>query len=101
VGQECKIVMTRKEIANKLHSNLDGLTHVEAGLIVDEVIAIMRDALIEDEKIYLRGFGTFYNDLRKERKARVITRGETIIVPERKKTKFKPCKSLINKVNEN
>ena len=48
----------------------------ESNTVVDEVLQIIRDALIRGESVQLRGFGTFEVKLRKGRKSKNISTGE-------------------------
>ncbi len=48
----------------------------QASDVVDEVLQIIRDALIRGEQVQLRGFGTFEVKTRKGRKSKDISTGQ-------------------------
>ena len=57
--------MTKQEIVD-IVSNATGLTKVETETIMNGVMSTIIDSLANNEKVELRGFGTFGNDPRKE-----------------------------------
>ena len=87
--------MQRKDIARTLAQRCD-LEIPFAAEIVNEVIDIISEALVEDEGVYLRGFGTFKTVIRKERVARNISAGTSLIVPAHKKVVFKASDQLLS-----
>jgi nucleoid DNA-binding protein len=65
---------------------------------VDSVISAITDSLVREEKVTLVGFGTFQVMQRKARRGvNPQTRG-TIQIPAKKVPKFKPGRSLREKV---
>lgn len=56
----------------------------------------IKDSLIKDEPVFLRGFGTFLNKVRKAKPARNIAAKTTIVIPEHKIPYFKPAKDFKN-----
>ena len=85
--------MTKRELASELASR----SQIKTELAVDCIDSLMDsiiEALASGENIYLRGFGTFKLEKRAAKKARNITTGETVMVPERKVVKFVSCPGL-------
>ena len=66
-----------------------------AAKIVDSLFNTMRERLIEDHRIEIRGFGVFQvKATRPKSAARNPRTGEIIYVPARRKTYFKPGRLL-------
>jgi DNA-binding protein HU-beta len=61
----------------------------------------VKENMSQGENIYLRGFGSFLLKERKEKKARIISKNETIIVPAHYKPVFKPAPEFLKSVKEN
>lgn len=92
--------MTKQELANSL-SHETGLSRTDSLRAVEGLMTVMGDTFSAGHNIYLRGFGTFKVRTTKPRKARIIARGETIIVPPRKSVKFIPCEDLKKRLSGN
>lgn len=90
--------MTRKEIISQLVKRTD-LTPSQATHAVEGIIEIVADALVSCEPILLRGFGCIKIVKRAAKPARNISKGETIIVPERKRVKFTAYNELQERIN--
>jgi DNA-binding protein HU-beta len=61
----------------------------------------VKDSLVKDKNVYLRGFGSFIVKRRAKKTARNISKNTTIIIPEHFIPSFKPAKSFVNKVKNN
>ena len=85
--------MTKQELTNRL-ADETGLSRTDALRAVEGMMTVMSDTFAAGHNIYLRGFGTFKVRTTKPRKARLISRGETIMLPARKSVKFIPCEDL-------
>ena len=92
--------MTKQQLANSLAEET-GFSRADAMTAVEGLMTVMGDTFVEGHNIYLRGFGTFKVRTTKPRKARNISRGETVIVPPRKSVKFIPCEDLKKRLNNN
>ena len=89
--------MTKADIVN----NIAKETGVEKALVQQVVEAFMENvkgSLIENEPVYLRGFGSFIIKERAQKVARNISKGTTITIPAHKIPAFKPAKSFAGKV---
>ena len=91
--------MTKQEIVD-IVSNATGLTKVETETIMNGVMSTIVDALANNERVELRGFGTFGVKHRMPKKARNPGTGEAIYLPERYVPTFKPLKMMRSRVNE-
>ena len=90
--------MTKQDLARELAQKA-GITTFQANADIETLMGILTEAFIKGNSIYLRGFGTFKVTKKKPRKARNITTGETVMVPERTTVKFVPAKVLKEAMN--
>ncbi len=81
--------MIKIDIAENITKRVD-IPRVLALKAVDEILDTMKDALVNDERIEIRGFGVFQKKLRKKSVGRDIQRAKTIEIPETHTVKFKP-----------
>lgn len=91
--------MTKQEVATSVAKKID-IDHRQAVKAVEAVMETIMDAVSGGDEVTLRGFGTFKTVVRRAKKARDISRGETITLPETKKPVFKPCKDFISRVRK-
>ncbi len=70
------------------------LTKKDADAAVNAVLAAITDALKEDDKVQLIGFGTFEVKTRAERKGHNPQTGEEIVIPASKGVAFSASKAL-------
>ena len=78
-------------------------TGVDKATVLTTVEAFMesvKDALSNEENVYLRGFGSFIVKTRSQKTARNISKNTTIIIPEHNIPAFKPAKSFAAAVKE-
>ena len=78
-----------------------GLTKVEIRAVVDGLLATIKFALKNGERVELRGFGNFRPILRKARIARNPITNEPVDVPEHFTATFRPSKDLKEFLNKN
>ena len=91
--------MTKQEIVDSV-SNATGLTKVETETVMNGIMSAIIDSLADNERVELRGFGTFGIKHRMPKKARNPGTGEPIYLPERYVPTFKPSKLMRIRVNE-
>lgn len=77
-----------------------GVTHEVAELAVNTIFDSMTEALVREESIEIRGFGSFKVRHYKERKGRNPKTGHMIDVSPKKRPFFKVGKELKERVNE-
>ncbi len=85
--------MTKQEIVDNVAA-ATGLTKVETEAVMNGVMSQIIDALSRNERVELRGFGTFGVKHRLPKKARNPGTGETIYLEERYVPTFKPAKKM-------
>ena len=90
--------MTKQDIINDVSSST-GLTKLETEIIMNGVMSTIIDSLANNERVELRGFGTFGIKHRMPKKARNPGTGEPVYLPERYVPTFKPSKLMRSKVN--
>lgn len=90
--------MTKQEIVDQV-STATGLTKVETEAVMNGVMATIINSLARNERVELRGFGSFGVKHRLPKKARNPGTGEAIFLPERYVPTFKPSKQMRKTVN--
>ena len=91
--------MTKNDIAVELCKRNPDLPKSTALHAVEGVTDILSDAFVRGENVYLRGFGSLEVKTTKEKKARNINAGTTVIIPAQRTVKFKVSKQLKNRMN--
>lgn len=91
--------MTKNDIAVELCNRIVYLPKSIALHAVEDVTDILSDAFARGESVYLRGFGTLEVKTTKEKKARNIKAGTTVIIPAQRTVKFKVSKQLKDRLN--
>lgn len=91
--------MTKSELIEALAAKLPQLEHRDVELAVKSLLERMADALVEGERIEVRGFGSFSLHRRPSRVGRNPKTGEAVRVPEKHVPHFKPGKELRERVD--
>ena len=91
--------MTKNDIAVELCKRNPDLPKSTALHAVKGVTDILSDAFVRGENVYLRGFGSLEVKTTKEKKARNINAGTTVIIPAQRTVKFKVSKQLKDSLN--
>ena len=91
--------MTKQDIVDTV-AEATGLTKVETEAVMNGVMATIIESLGSNERVELRGFGTFGVKHRMPKKARNPGTGEAIYLPERHVPTFKPAKHMRLHVND-
>ena len=89
--------MTKADIVNEIAKST-GAEKVLVQTIVEAFMENVRNSLIENNNVYLRGFGSFIIKKRATKVARNISKNTTITIPEHNIPAFKPSKSFSNEV---
>ena len=90
--------MTKADLVDEVAA-LGDLTRRDADVIVETIFTGMIEALRADDKIEIRGFGSFRSRQRKPRTGRNPKTGERVDVPAKRVPYFKPSKELRDQVN--
>jgi integration host factor subunit beta len=91
--------MTKSELIEQLSYMNGMLSKKESELVVNTLLECIRDALVEGERVEIRGFGSFTVRTRDAREARNPKSGEIVSIPNKKTAFFKTGKQLRERVN--
>ena len=86
--------MTRSNLVEELAARFSQLTHRDAEHAVKTLLDAMSDTLACGNRIEIRGFGSFSINRRPPRMGRNPRSGESVAIPEKRVTHFKPGKAL-------
>ncbi len=81
--------LTREEVAKSLRDAHGGLSLKEALGLVGAVLDTIRDGLLTDGNVKIRGFGTFDVTRRKRRITRHPRTGDSVEIPESLTVRFR------------
>ena len=88
--------MTKADIVNQIAKST-GVEKVQVQAIVEAFMDNVKEAMMEGQNVYLRGFGSFIKK-RAMKVARNISKNTTITIPEHNIPAFKPSKSFASEV---
>ena len=89
--------MTKADIVTEI-SKKTGIDKATVLTTVEAFMDSVKDSLINEKNVYLRGFGSFILKKRAKKTARNISKNTTIIIPEHHIPAFKPAKSFAGEV---
>ncbi len=85
--------MTKADLVDQIYEAIGpGVTKKDCASVVDAFLNAVKQALADERRIELRGFGTFEVRYRKARTARNPRTGEPVDVPPRAVPVFRPSK---------
>lgn len=85
--------MTKADLVDQVYEAIGpGITKKDCAAVVNGLMNAIKQALAEEARIELRGFGTFEVRHRKARMARNPRTGEPVEVPARAVPVFRPSK---------
>jgi integration host factor subunit beta len=93
--------MTRSELVNRLQSRFPNLTIKDVTAVVNVILDAVTETLAADDRVEIRGFGSFKINSRPPRVGRNPKTGETVMVPAKVAPHFKPGKELRERVETN
>ena len=91
--------MIKQNIVDNVSANT-GLTKVEVEAVLNESFSQIINAFSRNERIELRGFGTFAVKHRMPKKARNPATGDPVYLAERYVPTFKPSQLMKKSVND-
>ena len=89
--------MTKADIVIEISKNT-GIEKQIVKEIIEAFMVTVRNSLVKDKNVYLRGFGSFIVKKRAEKTARNISKNTIMIIPEHFIPTFKPSKAFVGKV---
>jgi len=94
-----RINLTKKDLVNQVYMQIGFSKQVSESLI-DEFFSLITENLLNEGKIKLSKFGTFYIRSKKSRLGRNPKTKEIKIISKREVVLFKPSKEFKNFINE-
>ena len=91
--------MKRSDIIRSLQVQYANMRTSDAMAMLDTVLGEMMNAIADNNRIEIRGFGTFQPRTRATKNGYNPSTGETIFLPENKTILFKPSRELTKKMN--
>ncbi|NBA85899.1 integration host factor subunit beta [Emticicia sp. CRIBPO] len=92
--------MTKAE-AISIIADKTGVDKANVSITIEAFFETVKETLASGDAIYVRGFGSFVNKKRAEKKARNISQKTTVTVPEHFIPSFKPSKEFVEQVKTN
>ncbi len=89
--------MTKAEIVTEI-ANKTGIEKVAVQAVVESFMGAVKNSLVKNKNVYLRGFGSFIIKERAEKTGRNISKNTSIIIPAHFIPAFKPAKEFVNEV---
>ena len=90
--------LTKKEIINSIYMQL-GYSKKICETLLDDFFDILLEQLIQNNKVKISGFGTFYLRIKQERIGRNPKTNEEAIINKRNVITFKASKELKRYIN--
>ncbi len=91
--------MTKSQLIEAVAIRLQDVSKKDVEIIVDTIFNCMTDALTLDERIEIRGFGSFVAKIREAREGRNPKTGDRVTVPRKRTPFFTVGKELKDRVN--
>jgi integration host factor subunit beta len=91
--------MTKSELIEQLTIDNDALSKRESELIVNSIFDSIGNALVDGDRVEIRGFGSFTVRERQAREARNPKSGDIVQISAKKTPFFKTGKELRERVN--
>ncbi len=89
--------MTKAEVISII-SDKTGVDKAVTSITIEAFFQTVKETLSGGDAIYVRGFGSFVNKKRAEKKARNISQKTTVTVPAHFIPSFKPSKEFVEEV---
>ena len=90
--------MTKQQLIETVAAKTE-LRKADVEAAVDSVLELIEETLRSNERVDIRGFGSFVVKERKERQGRNPRTGETITIAAKRDAGFKPGKELRELIN--
>jgi len=91
--------MKRSDIIRSLQVQFENMRNSDAIAMFDTVIDDIINAVANNDRIEIRGFGTFQPRTRATKNGYNPSTGKTIFLPENRTILFKPSRELTKKMN--
>lgn len=91
--------MIKSELIESLAAKMTHLPEKQVTDCINIILELMSDALVKDQRIEIRGFGSFSLHYRPPRNAHNPKTGEKVVTEAKYSPHFKPGKELKERVN--
>jgi len=91
--------MTKANVISEI-SEKTGIDKADVQASVEAFFVVVKDAMIDGENVYIRGFGSFINKKRARKIGRNISKNTAIVIDEHFAPSFKPSKLFIEKIKQ-
>ena len=92
--------MIKADLVNEV-SRKTGIERKLVMATIESAMDVIKETMINQENVYLRGFGSFVVKVRAANTARNISKNTTIQIKSLKVPTFKPSKTFAEKVDKN
>jgi DNA-binding protein HU-beta len=92
--------VTKAEVISII-ADKTGVDKAVTSITIEAFFQTVKETLSGGDAIYVRGFGSFVNKKRAEKKARNISQKTTVTVPAHFIPSFKPSKEFVEEVKSN
>ncbi|MBO7067444.1 MAG: integration host factor subunit beta [Bacteroidaceae bacterium] len=89
--------MTKIELV-KIVSQKTGIDQLTVLAAVEGIVDTIKQALVEKQNVYIRGWGTWTLKHRAQKTARNISKNTTLVIEAHDIPYFKPCKEFMDNV---
>lgn len=89
--------MTKIEMV-KIVAQKTGIDQVTVLAAVEGIVDTIKEALVEKQNVYIRGWGTWTLKHRAKKTARNISKNTTLVIEAHDIPYFKPCKEFLETV---
>ena len=91
--------MRKVDIVTKI-ADLTGVPKTDVLITLEAFFKEVKNSVKQGENVYVRGFGSFIAKKRAEKLGRIISRNETIVIPEHYIPAFKPAQIFMDQVKK-
>lgn len=92
--------MIKSELISQIAAELTDLSEKQVNDAINHILEIMSDAVVNNQRIEIRGFGSFSLHYRPERNAHNPKTGKKVITKAKYRSHFKPGKAMRERVAE-
>ncbi|MBO7645143.1 MAG: integration host factor subunit beta [Alphaproteobacteria bacterium] len=91
--------MKRSDLIRSIQVQFKNMRETDAMAMLDTVVDSVKNAIADDKRIEIRGFGTFQQRVRATKNGYNPSTGQAMLLPANKTILFKPSRELTKKMN--
>jgi integration host factor subunit beta len=92
--------MTKSDLIERVAARMDHISKKDTELVVNTIFDSMTDALRTNDRIEIRGFGSFQVKVREAREGRNPKTGDEVRIPAKRTPFFKVGKELKERIDQ-